>query len=256
MTGSPSFLLAQLSDPHIGGTWAGEGSVDGLSAAVESVRAIRPQPDAVLVTGDLADHASDEEYEQLRELLAPLAAPFYVLPGNHDDRRALSRHFDMPGVDGEPVQYSVDLGPLRLVVLDTTIPGDDAGALGPERLDWLDNELAAAPEQLTLVAMHHPPLLTGIAVWDAMGLAPSDRHALGAVIERHPQVRRLVGGHFHRAITAELAGRTVLAVPSTYAQFRLGFTPEGIELSTQPASFVLHAVVDGELISHFQPVQP
>jgi len=104
--------------------------------------------------------------------------------------------------------------------------------------------------------MHHPPLLTGVAVWDAMGLAQSDRHALGAVIERHPQVRRLVGGHFHRAITAELAGRAVLAVPSTYAQFQLGFTPEEIELSTEPASFVLHAVMDGDLISHFQPVQP
>lgn len=255
MTGRPSFLLAQLSDPHIGATWAGEGSVDGLAAAVESVRAIRPQPDAVLVTGDLADHASDEEYDQLRELLSPLEAPYYVLPGNHDDPRALSRHFDVPG-GGEPVQYSVDLGPLRLVVLDTTIPGDDAGALDRERIDWLDNELAAAPEQLTLVAMHHPPLLTGVAVWDAMGLAPSDRHALGAVLERHPQVRRLVGGHFHRAITAELAGRIVLTAPSTYTQFRLGFAPEGIELSTEPASFVLHAVVDGELISHFQAVQP
>ncbi len=90
-------------------------------------------------------------------------SPFYVLPGNHDDRRALSRHFDVPGGDGEPVQYSVDLGPLRLVVLDTTIPGEDAGALDAERLDWLDNELAVAPGQLTLVAMHHPPLLTGIA---------------------------------------------------------------------------------------------
>jgi Icc protein len=256
VTGPPSFLLAQLSDPHIGGTWAGEGSVAGLAAAVESVRAIRPLPDAVLVTGDLADHASDEEYDQLRELLAPLQAPYYVLPGNHDDRRALNRHFGVPGSEGEPVQYSVDLGPLRLVVLDTTIPGDDSGALGPERLDWLDSELAAAPDQLTLVALHHPPLLTGVAVWDSMGLAPSDRHALGAMMERHSQVHRLVGGHFHRAITAELAGRPVLTAPSTYTQFRLDFTPEGIELAPDPAGFVLHAVVDGELISHFQPVHP
>ena len=84
----------------------------------------------MVVTGDLADNASDEEYEQLRELLAPLEVPSYVLPGNHDDRRALSRHFDVPGGDGEPVQYSVDLGPLGSSVLDTTIPGDDAGALG------------------------------------------------------------------------------------------------------------------------------
>ena len=251
---SQPFLLAQLSDPHIGATWAGEGSVDGLAAAVESVRAIRPRPDAVVVTGDLADRASDEEYEQLRELLAPLEAPFYVLPGNHDDRRALSRHFGVPGADSEPVQYSVDLGQLRLVVLDTTIPGDDAGALGPERLDWLDDELAAAPEQLTLVAMHHPPLLTGVPVWDGMGLATDDRHALGAVLERHPQVRRLVGGHFHRAMTAELAGRTVLTAPSTYTQFRLSFAPDGIELAADSAGFVLHAVVDGELVSHFQPV--
>jgi 3',5'-cyclic-AMP phosphodiesterase len=253
MVGRPSFLLAQLSDPHIGATWAGDGSVDGLAAAVGSVRAIQPQPDAVLLTGDLADHASDEEYQQLRDLLAPIDAPFYVLPGNHDDRGALSRHFGVPGRDGEPVDYSVDLGRLRLAVLDTTIPGDDSGALGPEQLDWLDAELAAAPEQLTLVAMHHPPLRTGMAVWDAIGLAHADQQALAVVIERHPHVRRLVGGHFHRAMTGELAGRPVLTVPSTYAQSRLDFTLDHLELAAEPAGFALHAVVDGELVSHFQP---
>jgi 3',5'-cyclic AMP phosphodiesterase CpdA len=83
----------------------------------------------VLLSGDLADHATDEEYEQLRELVAPLGAPLYVLPGNHDDRRALHRNFGVPGGDGEPVRYSVVLGPLRLVVLDTTRPGEDSGAL-------------------------------------------------------------------------------------------------------------------------------
>jgi 3',5'-cyclic AMP phosphodiesterase CpdA len=123
------FLLAQLSDPHIGAEWFDDQSVGRLATAVESVRAVRPQPDAVLLSGDLADHATDEEYERLRELVAPLGAPLYVLPGNHDDRRALHRNFGVPGGDGEPARYSVDLGPLRLVVLDTTRPGEDSGAL-------------------------------------------------------------------------------------------------------------------------------
>ncbi len=219
------------------------------------MRQIRPRPDAVLVTGDLADHAADEEYELLSEVLAPLEAPLYVLPGNHDDRRALNRHFAVPGADGEPVQYSVDLGPLRLVVLDTTIPGEDSGALGPDQLDWLDAELSDAPDAMTLVAMHHPPLVTGMALWDAIGLASADRDGLRAVIERHPQVRSLVGGHFHRTITGELAGRTVLAVPSTYAQSLLDFTLGQLELAAEPAAFALHSVVGGELVSHNQPVR-
>src|ERR671922_496693 len=102
------FLLVQLSDPHIGADWGGADSVAMLAAAIESVRELEPNPDAVLISGDLADHATDVEYEQVRELLAPLEAPLYVLPGNHDDRRALHRHFGVPGGAGEPVQYSVD----------------------------------------------------------------------------------------------------------------------------------------------------
>ena len=219
------------------------------------MREIRPRPDAVLVTGDLADHASDHEYEQLREMLAALEAPVHVLPGNHDDRRALSRHFGVPDAGGGPVYHSVDLGALQLVLLDTTIPGEDSGALGPEQLEWLDGELAAAPDTLTLVALHHPPLVTGMALWDAIGLAPEDRDGLGAVVDRHQQVRCLVGGHFHRTISGELAGRRVLAVPSTYAQSRLDFTLDQLELAEQPAAFALHTVLDGELVSHIQPVQ-
>jgi 3',5'-cyclic-AMP phosphodiesterase len=229
--------------------------VPRLAAAVESVRAIRPQPDAVLVSGDLADHATDEEYEQVRELLAPLQAPVYVLPGNHDDRRALHRHFGVPGGDGEPVCYSVDLGPVRLVVLDTKRPGEDSGALEGEQLDWLDAELAAAPEQLTLLAMHHPPLVIGVPAWDEIGLAASDRRALGDVIKRHRQVRRVVCGHFHSTITGELAGFGVMIVPSTYVQTRLDFSSKELELTSEHAGFALHAVVDGELISHVQTVR-
>lgn len=252
---SRPFLLAQLSDPHIGGDWFDDQSVPRLTAAVESVRAIRPQPDAVLVSGDLADHATDEEYEQVRELLAPLQAPLYVLPGNHDDRRALHRHFGVPGGGGEPVCYSVDLGPVRLVVLDTKRLGEDSGALEGEQLDWLDAELAAAPEQLTLLAMHHPPLVIGVPAWDEIGLAALDRQALESVIQRHEQVRRVACGHFHSTITGEFAGRSVLVVPSTYVQSRLDFTAKEVELTSEHAGFAVHAVVDGELISHVQTVR-
>jgi 3',5'-cyclic AMP phosphodiesterase CpdA len=226
-----------------------------FAAAVESVRGVSPQPDAVLLTGDLADHATDEEYEQLSELIAPLSAPLYVLPGNHDDRGALHRHFGVPGAGGEPVRYSVDLGPLRLVVLDTTLPGEPSGALEGDQLDWLDAELAAAPEQLTVIAMHHPPLVIGVPAWDEIGLAAADRLALGSVIERHRQVRRVVCGHFHSTITGELAGRGVLVVPSTYVQTRLDFHVRELELTSELPGFAMHAVVDGELVSHVKAVR-
>src|SRR5262249_33236154 len=155
------FLVVQLSDPHIGAEWATGDPAARFAAAVDTVLAMSQPPDAVLVSGDLADHATDSEYEHVRELLAPLQAPLYVLAGNHDDRSALRRHFAVPGDGAEPVQYSIDLGAVRLVVLDTTRPGEDLGELDTERLDWLDAELAAAPALPTLLAMHHPPLLTG-----------------------------------------------------------------------------------------------
>lgn len=249
------FLLAQLSDPHIGADWYDDQSVPRLAVAVEAVRAVRPHPDAVLLTGDLADHETDEEYGRLRELLAPLRAPLYPLPGNHDDRGALHRHFGVPGGDGERVCYAVDLGPLRLVALDSQIPGEDSGELGAEQLEWLEAELAAAPEQPTLLAMHHPPLVTGVPAWDELGLAAGDRRALGKVIARHAQVRRLACGHLHRAMTGELAGRTVVVAPSTYVQMRPNFLSKELDLTAEPAGFALHAIVDGDLITHVQTVQ-
>jgi 3',5'-cyclic AMP phosphodiesterase CpdA len=186
-----------------------------------------PLPDAVVVTGDLAEDGTDAQYEELERLLAPLEAPLYVLAGNHDDRAAMRRRFGLPGEADEAVQYSADLGPLRLIALDTTTPGEDPGTLDRGRLDWLDAELAAAPQAPTLIALHHPPIWTGAPALDTMGLAPADRHALAAVVTRHPQVRRLVAGHMHRTMTGELGGRTVLGAPSTYAQAMLDFrSPE------------------------------
>jgi len=254
-----SFLLVQLTDTHIGGTWGFGDPVAGLAAAIEAVLRLNREPDAVLITGDLANSGEDADYDVLRELLAPLTAPIYVVAGNHDDRAALRRHFDVPGGDQPggaqaPIQYAVDLGPLRLLVLDTTKPGQDAGELGADRLGWLDAALADEPELPTLVAMHHPPLSVGIAQWDAIGLSAGDRGALADVIARHPQVRRLVAGHVHRAIASDLGGRAVLAVPSTYVQAKLDLGSDEIALGDEPPGFAVHVLVGGELISHIQPV--
>jgi len=260
---SRPFLLVQLSDSHIGAEWGGGDPVATLAAVVESVCALQRAPDAVLMSGDLADHAADAEYEQLRELLAPLAVPLYVLAGNHDDRDALRRHFSVPGAKGDPVQYAVDLGPLRLVVLDSTRVGEDRGELDADRLAWLDAdrlawldaELTAAPDAPTVLALHHPPLLTGMPALDQIGLPTADLHALGEIVERHPQVRRLVGGHVHRTITAELGGIAVLAAPSTYVQARLDFNAEQLQFAAEPAGFAVHVLSDADLASHVQMVR-
>jgi Icc protein len=251
---SEPFLLVQLSDPHIGATWGVGNPVGGLRAAVESVRGLPDAPDAVLISGDLAENATDREYEIVRDLVRRLGAPVYVLPGNHDDRDALRRNFDLPGAVGMPVQYAVDLGPARLVVLDSTRPGEVPGELDAERLSWLEAELAREPNQVTVLALHHPPVSTGIKAWDELGLPLADRRALAGVLQRHAQVRRVLAGHIHRTMTGELAGCPVLTVPSTYMQGRLSFNSVHVHFASEPAAFGVHALLDGQFASHIQPV--
>src|SRR5215218_1857185 len=103
-------------------------------------------------------------------------------------------------------------------------------------------------------ALHHPPLLTGIAGLDAFALDADSRSALAEVVERHANVRRLVAGHVHRGVACELAGRLVLAAPSTYLQARLDLRSEQLQFAPGPAAFAVHALLDGALVSHIQPV--
>ena len=252
---SAQTVIVQLSDPHIGADWGNDTDpTAALAAAVGTVLALDLHPAAVLVSGDLADSASAAEYAEARRLLDRIDAPICVLPGNHDDRGELRRHFELPGRGDEPVQHARAFGGLRLVALDTTRPGEGGGALDADRLDWLDADLATHPTVPTLLAMHHPPLATGIAPWDRIGLPGADRRALAEVIRRHPQVRRLTCGHLHRTIVSELAGCPLLVVPSTYVQARLDLRAERLELSDDPAGFAVHNLTGGQLLSHVVPV--
>jgi 3',5'-cyclic-AMP phosphodiesterase len=244
------FLIAQLSDPHVGAQWIAPDPATLLSAAVAAVA--RVGPDVVIVSGDLVENAADAEYEQVQEALEPLDVPVHVLPGNHDDRDALHRRFGVPGAGGEPVQYAVELGPLRLLVLDSTAPGHEHGELDGDRLGWLQGELAAAPERPTLVAMHHPPLCTAAPAIDSIALRADGRRALGDVLARHPQVLKVIAGHVHRTVGSQIGGRPVLAIPSTYAELCLDFEASKLKTIDDGRGYALHTLVDGKLVSHVQ----
>jgi len=180
------FIVVQLSDSHIGANWTRGDPAARWWAAIESVAGLDDRADAVLVSGDLAEHGADGEYAIVSSALEALDVPTYVLPGNHDDRAALRAHFGLGGEAEEPVRYAVEAGAIRIAVLDTTKPGQDSGQLEGDQLDWLDAELSDAPDRTTLLAMHHPPFATGMRAWDAIGLDPADRAALSDVIRRHP----------------------------------------------------------------------
>jgi 3',5'-cyclic AMP phosphodiesterase CpdA len=223
-------LLVQLSDCHIGASWGAAEPESRLAGVVRAVAAMDPAPEAILLSGDLADHAAEAEYQRLAALIADLPPPVHVMAGNHDDRDSLRRHFHAPGETGTPLQYSVDVGTWRVVVLDSQWPGHDGGQFGAERQSWLERELGAAPEPPTMLAIHHPPVATGLPAFDAIGLPDDDRRALGQIVSRHAQVRAVVTGHVHRTFTGALAGRPVLSVPSTYLQARLHFRSGDLEI--------------------------
>ena len=247
-------VLAQISDVHLQLDADGGVSARALEAAVRSIAALAPAPTALLVSGDLVDTGSAEEYRCARELLAPLSMPIHVVAGNHDDREWLREHFGAPPGDGL-VQYAATVGPLRLVVCDTMLPGRNEGSYGPERIEWLEAALDADRETPTIVAMHHPPLVTGIGLVDRWGLPPADLRGLSEVIGRSPQVKRIVAGHVHRAFAGALAGCVVSVCPSTTFQFHLGASLSGrFALVREPAAFALHIAHDGEVTSHTQPI--
>jgi 3',5'-cyclic-AMP phosphodiesterase len=263
-------LLAQITDTHIlapgklyhsphraipadaAPGWSYIDTAACLKRAVAALNALDPCPDAVAVTGDLVDHGAAEEYAHLRELLAPLAMPAYLILGNHDSRDGLRAAF---GADGYlPAEgflhYAIDDFPLRIVALDTNIPGQHPGELCAERLHWLDRTLAAAPGKPTVVMMHHPPFNTAIEHMDQAGL--QNPSSFAEIIGRHPQVERILCGHLHRQIDRRFAGTVAGTAPSTAHQLALDINPGApAEFTFEPPGYQLHLWRDGEgLVSH------
>ena len=250
-------LLLQLSDLHIRepGKLA-YGRLDTapyLQRAVESVLRLPQQPDAVVITGDLTDFGRATEYAHLRGLIAPLQMPVYLMPGNHDDRDQMRRSFADHTYLGQSgfVQFSVVVGNMQLIALDTVDTGSSAGLLCSDRLDWLAQELQNHAHRPVVVAMHHPPFKTLIGHMDEIGLLKGATE-MEVLIAQHPNVERIICGHLHRAIQVRFGGTIAATAPSPAHQVRLDLAPEAESLWTlEPPGFGLHALpTGGRLVSH------
>ena len=249
-------LIAQITDTHImlPGALA-YGRVDTAAMLGRCVAALcrrEPKPDLIVLTGDLVDRGMAAEYVHLRKLLAPLSSPLVVIPGNHDDREALRAAFvDHAHLPREGfLQFTIDAPyAVRLVGLDTVVPGQGGGALCDERLAWFDLALAKHPHQPTVVLMHHPPFVTGIGHMDRLGLA--GREGFARIVGRHRQVQLVLCGHLHRNIQARIGNCSVMTAPSTAHQVALDLRADApSRFNMEPPGYLLHRW-DGEgFVSH------
>jgi 3',5'-cyclic AMP phosphodiesterase CpdA len=163
-----------------------------------------------------------------------------------------------PARRGAPVLFAVNCGPLRLIGCDSSSPGSEGGALGGEQLDWLEQVLAEEPETPTLLALHHPPVFTGVRSLDAIALRTEDAVALEALLGEHPQVQTIVCGHVHTTMMTAFAGRPLLICPSTNSALSLDLRARDdlpFAVAEQPLGFAVHALIDNRLVSHVQPLE-
>ena len=259
-------ILVQITDSHIEAagvlTYGTFDAAASLAKVVDAINALDPQPDLVVHTGDLVHHGAPAQYSSARAILDGLKAPYIVLPGNHDAREGFAAAFAdtawLPEGGGF-LHYVVEGFPLRLVCLDTVIPGVAYGKLCAERLAWLDAQLAAAPDRPTVIAMHHPPMDMGLTFSSMVGLAEGGGE-LAAILTRNPQVQRVICGHVHRPVTAMFGQRPVWAAPATCYQFAADISDEQLlALTREPPGYSMHLWLDDpvagpNLVSHFVPV--
>lgn len=232
---STAYVIAQLSDTHVGGP--NEGSGERLSQALAEIQSMTRRPDLVLLTGDLTHNGTDDEWAEFQERLGALTVPWEAIAGNHDRGiAALSGH------------RAMDAGPLRLVLLDTsddTFDDDDAA--------WLERELTDNAGRPTVIAIHQPPFETGIWWMDCVGL--KGMALFESVVRPHRHVIQVLAGHVHRLIQSNWDGCTLWVCPSTSVSVAADLDPfhDPAETAEGP-SFSLHAYVNSGVVSHLVPV--
>jgi 3',5'-cyclic-AMP phosphodiesterase len=255
--------IAQISDLHIKPPRVlAYGRVDTAKALERCVAALNefdPAPDFVVISGDLADTPTTDEYQHLKQLLAPLKLSFAGIPGNHDARELMRAAFPSAAYAfaAGALNQKIEVGELDLILLDSSVPGKPHGTLDAATLQWLEQTLASSADRPALLFLHHPPFKAGIWHMDRQNLLNADR--LAAILKRHPRACLIASGHVHRAVLTMFAGipATICPAPNHAVALDLAELREP-SFKIEPPAFHLHAWFPGEgfgsVVTHQVPI--
>ncbi len=234
------YVIAHLSDTHFRGADAAGsphplyGTVDTdapVAAAMRRLRGMGVRLDAIVITGDIADTAENDGYRRVRAMVEPTAAELGAqliwVMGNHDERAAFRRELlDADAGTAEAPLDRVDVvGGLRIITVDSTVPGYHHGELTPAQLRWLGGVLATPAPHGSILALHHPPIPTPLAAMTVLEL--HEQRALADVI-RGSDIRAILAGHLHYGSTSLFAGIPVSVAAATC--YSMDITAPGREL--------------------------
>ena len=215
----PHHVLWHLSDTHLVGDGPLYGAVDAtarLRQVLAEAEASGARPDAIVVTGDLADKGEPDAYALLRAVMEPVAERLGALVvwamGNHDDRAGVRHALLGEPASDDPIDRVDEVDGLRIVTLDTSVPGHHHGEIRQSQLDWLARVLREPAPHGTILALHHPPVPSVLDL--AVLVELRDQHRLADVL-RGTDVRTVLAGHLHYSTTAMFAGIPVSVASAT-----------------------------------------
>ncbi|MFC4277450.1 phosphodiesterase [Achromobacter aloeverae] len=209
-------LLIHLSDAHLcadATLMLGVDTEASLRAVIDQARREHGDADLLLATGDLSQDGSESAYRRFARIVGELGLPVRCLPGNHDAPTVLARAL---GHWTKPVS---DVGAWRVIALDSTVAGSNAGHLDRHQLELLDTAAAGAGPRPVLVALHHNAVPMTPDWHDTMML--DNATELFRHLGRWRNIRVLLWGHVHQEFDRRRGNMRLLATPSTCFQFTI-----------------------------------
>lgn len=250
-------LIAQISDTHI--AERGHKTLDvapmeeNLARVIDHINHLTPPPDVVLLSGDVTNDGTAAQMANAARLLANLKFPYFVIPGNHDNRKNMWSVFHGASCPSESdlfINYVIEDFDVRIIGVDSTKPHAGGGELCDTQLDWLETQLSEHPARPTVIFMHHPPIKCSVLETDVDGFIGAER--LGELVDQYPNIERIICGHIHLTCHSRWHGSIVSTAPSIGMRLSLDLTmkePSAFFLDN-PAYQLHHWTAQACLISH------